>query len=286
VHSRSSLFNGKFTITVHGRKSSFKEAQTIMAQSNRENTFELVGAGNPLRRSETACGAVVLSLVHQAAELFSEIEEQAHGAETRAASLLQRLRSAEARTEAVEQSLREIFVEADSKLEAASRALDRAEREIIAARDKAAAAEARAELAEVKAREALETLAVAEQVIRKQLLSRAAATGSAVSGEVSEPQGTGWANSDAPASVKAEKGAVLVQSEPTLRDGGIKPSVVLARRAAQLEDERDVDALNVDRLEGVGELESIGLGLLQSCLAADQIRPKLTPRKCPPIEVP
>ena len=59
-----------------------------------------------------------------------------------------------------EQSRREIIVEADSKLQAASRALDRAEREIIAAQDKATAAEVRAELAETKAREALEALAL------------------------------------------------------------------------------------------------------------------------------
>jgi hypothetical protein len=80
-------------------------------------------------------------------------------------------------------------VEADSKLEAASRALDRAEREIIAAQNKATAAEVRAELAEIKAREALEALALAEQAIRKQLLSRAATIGNAVSGELPELQG-------------------------------------------------------------------------------------------------
>ena len=70
-------------------------------------------------------------------------------------------------------------MEAGSKLEAASRALDRAEREIIAAQDKATAAEVRAELAEIKAREALDALALAEQLIRKQLLSRTATVGSA-----------------------------------------------------------------------------------------------------------
>ena len=141
--------------------------------------------------SETGYGTVVLDLVHQAAELFSEIEEQARGAETRAESLLQRLHSADARIEEAEQSRREIFVEADSKLEAASRALDRAQREIIAAQDQATAAELRAELAEIKAREALEALALLEQLIRKQLLSRAAATGNSVSSEVPELQPSG-----------------------------------------------------------------------------------------------
>jgi chromosome segregation ATPase len=160
-----------------------------MAQSNRKARFGLGDAPSPLRRSETGYGTVVLDLVHQAAELFSEIEEQARGAETRAESLLQKLHSAEARIEAVEQSRQEFFVEADSKLTAASRALDRAEREIVAAQDKATAAEVRAELAEIKAREALDALALAEQVIRKQLLSRASTTGNAVSSEVTEPQG-------------------------------------------------------------------------------------------------
>ncbi|WP_198030236.1 hypothetical protein [Bradyrhizobium sp. Tv2a-2] len=132
---------------------------------------------------------MVLDLVHQAADLFSEIEEQARGAETLAESLLQKLHSAEARIEAAEQSRREIFIEADSKLQAASSALDRAEREITAAQDKVTAAEVRAELAEIKAREALEALALAEQVIRKQLLSRATTTANAVSDEALELQG-------------------------------------------------------------------------------------------------
>ena len=159
-----------------------------MAQSNRKARFGLEGSLSPLRKSETGYGTVVLDLVYQAADLFSEIEEQARGAETRAESLLQKLHSAEARIEAAEQSRREIFIEADSKLQAASSALDRAEREITAAQDKVTAAEIRAELAEMKAREALEALAVAEQVIRKQLLSRAASTGNTVTGEVPEPQ--------------------------------------------------------------------------------------------------
>jgi hypothetical protein len=161
-----------------------------MAQSNRNAGFGLVGAASPLRRSGTGYGTVVLELVHQAADLFSEIEDQARGAETRAESLLQKLHSAEARINAAEQSQREIFVEADSKLQAASKALDRAEREIAAAHDKATAAEVRAELAEIKAREALEALALAEQVIRKQLLSRAVTAGNDVSGEAPELQDT------------------------------------------------------------------------------------------------
>ncbi len=146
-----------------------------MAQSNRKARFAFGGA---------QYGTAVLDLVHQAADLFSQIEEQARGAETRAESLLHKLHSAEVRIEAVEQSRREVFVEADSKLQAASMALDRAEREVIAAQDKATAAEVRAELAEMKAREALEALAFAEQAIRKQILSRAATTQNAVSGEV------------------------------------------------------------------------------------------------------
>jgi len=154
-----------------------------MAQSNRKAWFGLEATPSSLRTSETGYGAVVADLVRQAAELFDEIEEQARGAETRAESLIRRLHSAEARSDEVEQVSERIFVEAGSKLEAASRALDRAEREIIAAQDKATAAEVRAELAEIKAREALDALALAEQLIRKQLLSRTATVGSAAPGE-------------------------------------------------------------------------------------------------------
>ena len=154
-----------------------------MAQSNRKAWFGLEATPSSLRTSETGYGAVVADLVRQAAELFDEIEEQARGAETRAESLIRRLHSAEARSDEVEQVSERIFVEAGSKLEAASRALDRAEREIIAAQDKATAAEVRAEVAEIKAREALEALALAEQLIRKQLLSRTATIGNAAPGE-------------------------------------------------------------------------------------------------------
>jgi hypothetical protein len=145
----------------------------MMGQSNRKARVGLGDLPSPFRASNIGQGAVVLDLVHRAAELFSEIEEQAREAETRAESSLQKLHSAEARIEVAEQSRREIIVEADSRLQAASRALGRAEREIIAAHDKATAAEVRAELAEIKAREALGALALVEQVIRKQLLSRA-----------------------------------------------------------------------------------------------------------------
>ena len=153
-----------------------KTTQTLMAQSNRKIRFGLGGTPSSPRRSEMGYSAVVVDLVHQAAELFGEIEEQARGAETRAESLLRRLHFAEARIEEAEQARRETFAEADSKLEAASRALDRAERELIAAQDKVTAAEVRAELADIKAHEALEALALAEQLIRKQLLSRAVTT--------------------------------------------------------------------------------------------------------------
>jgi hypothetical protein len=47
-----------------------------------------LGALTSFHRSETGYSTVVPDLVYQAAELFSQIEEQARGAETRAESLL------------------------------------------------------------------------------------------------------------------------------------------------------------------------------------------------------
>ena len=157
--------------------------RSMIAQSNCKAGFGLGNAPRLLRSADTGCSTVVLDLVHQAAELLSEIEEQARRAETRAELAVQKLHAAEARLDASEQSRREIMAEADSKLQAASRALDRAKREITAAQDEATAAEVRAELAEMKSREALEALALLEQAIRKQLLSRTAITGNAAHAE-------------------------------------------------------------------------------------------------------
>jgi hypothetical protein len=190
-------------------------------QSEKHSTMMAqVGLGDvpsPFRASNTGQGTEVLDLVRRAAELFSEIEEQAREAETRAESVLQKLHSAEARIEVAEQSRREIIVEADSKLQAASRALDRAEREIIAAQEKATAAEVRAELAEIKAREALEALALVEQVIRKELLSRATTGDAAPVGGHLNPRRWITPTEQRRARLgELHEGAALVQGEPAV----------------------------------------------------------------------
>jgi chromosome segregation ATPase len=123
-----------------------------------------------LSSSVPGSAAAALELVHQAAELFSGIEERARDAEARAQSAAQSLRSAEARIEKAERSRRELIAEADYKLQAASRALRQAELQITAAEDKAAAAEVRAEIAELRAREAFEALALVEEAIRRRIL--------------------------------------------------------------------------------------------------------------------
>jgi ribosome maturation protein Sdo1 len=89
------------------------------------------------------------------------------------ASADQKVCSAETRAELAEQSKREIIAEVDAKLQAASQALKQAEQEITAAEDKATATQVRAQLAEAKAYNALEALALVEEVIRKQILCMA-----------------------------------------------------------------------------------------------------------------
>jgi hypothetical protein len=146
----------------------------MMAQHNRRTR---VGAENILslaRSPERDRAANALDLVYQAADVFSDMEARARETEARAQSMCEvaaeRLRSAEARSEAADRSRHEIIVEADCKLQDASRALRQAELQITAAEDKATAAEVRAQFAEAKAREATEALALVEEAIRRRLL--------------------------------------------------------------------------------------------------------------------
>jgi len=145
-----------------------------LAQHNRRTR---VGGENVLSfawPSEPGCGAAALDLVYQAAEVFSGIEARAQETEAHAQSLCkaaaERLRVTETRIESAERARREIIIEADCKLQDASAALRRAELQIIVAEDKATAAEVRAQVAEAKAREAIEALALVEEAIRRRLL--------------------------------------------------------------------------------------------------------------------
>jgi hypothetical protein len=146
-----------------------------MAQQNRRRAVDRNEKVLSFARSSApACGATALGLVYQAAELFSDIENQARETEVRAQAMCrtagERLRHAEKRIEAAERSRTEIIADAGCKLQDASRALTQAELRIIATEDKAIAAEVRAQIAEAEAREAKQALALVEEAIRRRLL--------------------------------------------------------------------------------------------------------------------
>ena len=107
-------------------------------------------------------GAAVINLVHQAAELFTNMEDRARDTETRAQLLcknaLERLELAEKRIQTAERERREAINEAHQKVRDACKAL-------------LTAVEFRAQAAEAEAREAKEALALVEEAIRSRLLS-------------------------------------------------------------------------------------------------------------------
>lgn len=119
--------------------------------------------------------ASALDLVHQAAEVFREMEEHARETEARSQSLCraasEKVRLAEMRAEAAEQAHRELLVAADHKLQDASRALEQAQSRISAQADKLTATEFCAQAAQAEAREAKRSLALVEEAIRKRLLT-------------------------------------------------------------------------------------------------------------------
>jgi uncharacterized protein involved in type VI secretion and phage assembly len=125
-------------------------------------------------RSGPDCGTTALSLVYQAAEVFSGMEDHARKTEARAQSLcksaVERLKLAEKRIEAAERARTEIINEADCRLQDASRALKQAQSRIEVAEDRLTAVEFRAQAAEAEAREARQALALVEEAIRRRLL--------------------------------------------------------------------------------------------------------------------
>jgi len=132
-----------------------------------------------IRSSEQDYGAKVLDLVHQAAELFRNMEDQAREVEARAESMrrsaAEKLKHAERRIESAERAQREILTEADCKLQDASRALKRVQASLEDTKDRLTAMEFRAQLAEAEAREAKHALALVEEAIRRRLLCTQAA---------------------------------------------------------------------------------------------------------------
>jgi hypothetical protein len=119
----------------------------------------------------SAPASAVINLVHQAAEVFSGMEDRAREAEARAQSLcksaLERLGLAEKRIETVERDRREAI----NKLRDASKALEEVQLSIVAAEDRLTAAEFRAQAAEAEAREAKQALALVEEAIRSRFFS-------------------------------------------------------------------------------------------------------------------
>ena len=118
--------------------------------------------------------ATALDLVYQAAEVFRSIQDQARETEARAQSLCksaaERLRRAESRADIAERTQRDVFLDAEEKLQDASRALKEAQVRIDAQQDQVTALEFRAEAAEAEAREARQALALVEEAIRRRLL--------------------------------------------------------------------------------------------------------------------
>src|SRR5665213_958118 len=120
------------------------------------------------------CRAAALNLVHQAAEIFSGMEDRARETEARAQSLCksasERLKLAEKRTETAERERWETIMDVDCKLQDASRALKQAQSRVATNEDRLAALEFRAQAAEEEAREAKQALALVAEAIRRRLL--------------------------------------------------------------------------------------------------------------------
>ncbi|SRR5258708_27695363 len=119
-------------------------------------------------------GTTALNLVHQAAEIFSGMENHARETEARAQSLCEsfavKLRLAEKQRDAAERARRKVVNELNCKLQDLSRALQQAQSRIVAAEEYAIAAEFRAQAAEAQLYKANRELAAVEEAIRKRLL--------------------------------------------------------------------------------------------------------------------
>jgi hypothetical protein len=124
--------------------------------------------------AENDYGTTALNLVHQAAEIFSGMENHARETEARAQALCEsfakKLQLAEQQRDSAERARREVVNQLNGKLQDVSRALQQAQSRIVAAEDKAIAAEFRAQAAEARLYKANRELAAVEEAIRKRLL--------------------------------------------------------------------------------------------------------------------
>ena len=111
------------------------------------------------RPSVRDAGQTALNLVDEAADVFRRMEDHARETE-------EKLRLAEKRAEAQH----ELVIEAERKLQDASKALAQAQSRIEAQEDRLVAAEFQAQVAEVEARDAKQALALVEEAIRRRLL--------------------------------------------------------------------------------------------------------------------
>jgi hypothetical protein len=119
-------------------------------------------------------GITALNLVHQAAEIFSGMENHVRETEARAQSMCEsfteKLQLAEQQRDSAERARREAVNGLSCKLQDVSRALQQAQSRIVAAEEQAVAAEFRAQAAEAKLYKANQELAAVEEAIRKRLL--------------------------------------------------------------------------------------------------------------------
>ena len=119
-------------------------------------------------------GTTALNLVHQAAEIFSGMENHARETEARAQSmcksLAEKLQLAEVQRDSSERARREIVNELNYKIQDVTRALQLAEARITEAEERAVAAEFRAQATENQLYKANRELAAVEEAIRKRLL--------------------------------------------------------------------------------------------------------------------
>lgn len=119
-------------------------------------------------------GTTALNLVHQAAEIFSGMENHARETEARAQALCDsfagKLQLSEKQRDASERARREVVNELNVKLQDVARALQQAQARITIAEDRATAAEFRALSAEAQLHRANQELAAVEHAIRNRLL--------------------------------------------------------------------------------------------------------------------
>lgn len=136
-----------------------------------ENVLKLAPSAPSAPRDHCA---TALNLVQQAAEIFSDMENQARETEARAQSMCEsltgKLRLAERQRDALERARREVVNEMNAKLQEVAKALRLAQSRIVIAEDRAVAAEFRAQAAEAQLYNANRDLAAVEEAIRKRLL--------------------------------------------------------------------------------------------------------------------